>query len=177
MHAPRTRVVRVEALVTTSRRLEKSLSVECGVITNHVTLYKDDFSSLGESLTTLTTLSTDGCRTSSSDGRVLAMPTKTLYYRKADEAAWETAERIAKRRQQPFSKVVSALVKAWVEDNETGLAKEMGLAPGIKPPTSMIPPETLRKEQIADDIRAKVRELLDEMDAVKTEIPDEEDDL
>jgi hypothetical protein len=54
----------------------------------------------------------------------------------------------------------------------------MGLAPGIKPPTSMIPPETLRKEQIADDIRAKVRELLDEMDAVKTEIPaDEEDDL
>jgi hypothetical protein len=105
------------------------------------------------------------------------MPTKTLYFRKADVDIWETAEMLAKRRRQPFSGVVSALVKAWVEDNQNGLAKEMGLPLGVKPPSHLIPPETLRKEQIADDIRAKVRELLDEMDVVKTEIPDDEDEL
>jgi hypothetical protein len=101
-----------------------------------------------------------------------------LYFRKADVDIWETAEMLAKRRRQPFSGVVSALVKAWVEDNQPGgLAKEMGLSPGMKPPSHLLPPEQLRKDQIADDIRAKVRELLDEMDVVKTEIPDDEDEL
>jgi hypothetical protein len=90
------------------------------------------------------------------------MPTKTLYVSDSDEYLWAEGVKLAKRRGMSMSALLSSLVKDYVAEGQSPLAKAMGLPPGFKPPASMRDPIEVKLDQIAEDLRVQVRELVNE---------------
>jgi hypothetical protein len=85
------------------------------------------------------------------------MPNKTIYIRDSDADFWKEAEALATRRGGSLSGVLADLVRRYVRDERT----DTGLPVGFKVPASMKDPKVLAREQFADDVRAKVLELLE----------------
>lgn len=90
------------------------------------------------------------------------MPNKTFYLPDDETALWDEAQKIIKRRRQSMSGLVTTLLKQWVEDNTSGLAKEMGLPTGFRPPSHLRDPREMKLDELADDMRARFREMLAE---------------
>ena len=86
------------------------------------------------------------------------MSMKSIYVPVADEPAWDEAERLADSRDKSLSKLVSGLVKEYVEANRPG--RDLGLPIGFAVPASMKDPRILRAEALADDIRERVLQSL-----------------
>lgn len=103
------------------------------------------------------------------------MPSKIIYVADDDLLTWEEAAKISKRRHHSVSSLVTMLLKDWVADNQTGIAAAMGLPTGFKPPSSMNDPVLERKIQIADDVRARVLDLLNEVGTTGTTRTTEEE--
>jgi hypothetical protein len=90
------------------------------------------------------------------------MPTKTLYVSDSDEYLWAEGAELAKRRGMSMSALLTSLMKDYVAESQSPLAKAMGLPPGFKPPSSMRDPIEVQLDQLADDFRIQARDLLGE---------------
>lgn len=85
------------------------------------------------------------------------MPTKTIYLSDSDMAVWDEAVALAKRSRTSISKMVVSSLETLVIERR-GVT---GLPLGFKVPASMKDPKALEREQLADDVRARVLEYLE----------------
>jgi hypothetical protein len=88
------------------------------------------------------------------------MPNKTFYIPQEDVAVWEEAAKISKRRKHSVSSLLTMLLKDWVTDNTTGLAAQMGLRTGMKPPSHLIDPVQEEIDRLVADFQAQARDLI-----------------
>lgn len=79
---------------------------------------------------------------------------KSLYVSDDDKAYWTELEKISQRKRMSLSKLLSQMVRNYVNADRESL--KLGVPVGFRIPESMKDPRVMRIEKYADDFRERL---------------------